>query len=100
MQLRRIAFACLGACCISSGKGIPLGCYASQSTRNTAKVVVTDPDKGHSIGLRQGQVLEVRLESQPSTGYKWSLQADSTEKLKLLNEIESKPEAAGYDRPV
>jgi hypothetical protein len=57
MRFRRIGLACLGACCILFGE-IPVGCYASQSSKENDKVVVTDPDKGRNIALRAGQVLE------------------------------------------
>ena len=72
----------------------------STQAKQTDELVITDPDKGRSIELSEGQVLEVRLESLPTTGYKWSLDSDSTEKLKLIDQTETKPETPGYDMPV
>jgi len=68
----------------------------STQAKQTDELVITDPDKGRSIELSEGQVLEVRLESLPTTGYKWSLDSDSTEKLKLIDQTETKPETPGY----
>jgi len=100
VRRKRFTQLCI-ACCFVVFEGTTLlGCHASQSAKETDKLVVTDPDKGRSIELREGQVLEVRLESQPTTGYKWSVHSDTTEKLTLIDQTETKPETPGYDRPV
>jgi hypothetical protein len=33
--------------------------------------VVTDADKGGTVEIKMGDVLEVRLNSNPTTGYEW-----------------------------
>jgi predicted secreted protein len=100
LQLGKIVFAYFVACWLFLGIGVLLGCSASQSSKDKAKVVVTDAEKGRAVGLRQGQILEVQLESQPGTGYKWYVHPDSTQRLKLVNEDQTKPEKSGFDRPV
>jgi inhibitor of cysteine peptidase len=76
-----------------------MGCSSNRSSKTGIKIV-TDSDKSSRVDLDQGQVLEVRLTSQPGTGYKWYLDPKSTEKLKLIEESQTKPKSAGYDRPV
>ena len=38
-----------------------------------ATKVVTDADKGGTVQIKMGDVLEVRLSSNPTTGYEWYL---------------------------
>jgi inhibitor of cysteine peptidase len=48
--------------------------------------VVTDADKGGDVQMKVGDKLEVRLKSNPSTGYMWYLHPKSTALLKLRGE--------------
>ncbi len=61
-----------------SGIRINMGAYggtteASKSISNVPEVVnVNDSDNGSQVTLRQGQILAVTLESNPTTGYSWA----------------------------
>jgi predicted secreted protein len=46
-----------------------VGCVTAPS------LIVTDPDNGKSITLKKGDVIEIRLEAQLSTGYGWKIQS-------------------------
>jgi len=53
----------------------------AQTIDNTQKkapptVIITDADNGKDIDLPQGGLLEVRLKSDPSTGYSWAIKGD------------------------
>jgi inhibitor of cysteine peptidase len=61
---------------------------------------VTDAEKGGVIALKSGDVLEVRLSSNPSTGYRWSLHPNSTPLLVLLDESSTKQTEPGVGRPI
>ena len=68
---------------------------ASAATR-----VITDADKGATVHLKVGDVLEVRLRANPSTGYMWYLHKDSTKLLKLTGQSQTEPTEPGVGRPV
>jgi len=53
--------------------------------------VVTDSDKGSAVHLRTGDTLEVRLKSNPSTGYMWYVHPRSTPLMKLVHQSETEP---------
>jgi inhibitor of cysteine peptidase len=65
-----------------------------------ATKVVTDADKGREIDLKIGDSLELRLPSNPSTGYMWYLQAKSTTLLKLTHQSQTEATEPGVGRPV
>ncbi|MGA9670081.1 MAG: protease inhibitor I42 family protein [Terracidiphilus sp.] len=65
-----------------------------------ATKVVTDEDKGNDIQLKVGDVLEVRLKSNPSTGTRWYVHPKSTTLLKLGSETEIPGTEPGADRPM
>jgi inhibitor of cysteine peptidase len=66
-----------------------------------ATKVVTDADKGGTVTIKMGDVLEVRLSSNPSTGYAWYLQKQSTALLKLTGQSQAQPTGPGtVGRPV
>lgn len=62
--------------------------------------VLTDADNGGTFHLRAGDMLELRLRSNPSTGYMWSVQAASTPLLKLTGQSQTKPTEPGVGRPI
>ena len=47
---------------------------------------MTDADKGETVEIKMGDVLEVRLSSNPSTGYMWYVHKQSTALLKLTSQ--------------
>jgi len=77
---------------------VVLACHAGQSSHSTHNV--TESDKGSEVALRVGDILEVRLRSQPGTGYKWYVHPNSSSLLTLIDETQTKPLTSGFDRPV
>jgi len=65
-----------------------------------ATKVVTDADNGKAVEIKMGDVLEVRLSSNPSTGYAWYLQKQSTPLLKLTGQSQTQSTQPGVGRPV
>jgi inhibitor of cysteine peptidase len=64
-----------------------------------ATKVVTDADNGKTVQIKMGDVLEVRLSSNPTTGYEWSLQKQSTTLLKLSGQSSTKPKTSALGSP-
>ena len=69
-------------------------------SRPAATKVITGKDKGGEVHLRPGDHLELRLKSNPSTGYMWYVQATSTPLLKLVQQSQTEPTRPGVGRPV
>ena len=67
---------------------------------SAATKVVTDADKGGTVTIKMGDVLEVRLSSNPSTGYMWYLHKQSTALLKLTGQTQTQATQPGVGRPV
>jgi len=65
-----------------------------------ATTVVTDADKDSTVQVKLGDTLEVRLKSNPATGYAWAVHPKSSALLRLTAETQSQPEAPDQDRPV
>jgi inhibitor of cysteine peptidase len=56
-----------------------------------ATKTVTDADNGKTVQIKMGDVLEVRLSSNPTTGYEWYVQKQSTALLKLTGQSWTQP---------
>jgi len=67
---------------------------------SAATKVVTDADKGGTVEIKMGDVLEVRLNSNPTTGYEWYLQKQSTALLKLTGQSWTQPPPDHVGAPV
>ncbi|MGA9061862.1 MAG: protease inhibitor I42 family protein [Terracidiphilus sp.] len=65
-----------------------------------ATKVVTDADKGATVHLKIGDVLEVRLNSNPTTGYEWSVDPKSTTLLKPAGQSQTQATQPGVGRPI
>jgi predicted secreted protein len=65
-----------------------------------ATKTVTDADNGKTVQIKAGDVLEVRLGSNPSTGYAWYLQKQSTTLLKLSGQSQTQSTQPGVGRPI
>jgi inhibitor of cysteine peptidase len=52
---------------------------------------VTDKDNGTAVHLKTGEMLEVRLGSNPSTGFAWYIMKGSTTLLKLTSQSQAGP---------
>lgn len=63
----------------------------SSQTANAATKVVTDADKGGEVHLKVGDTLEVRLKSNPTTGYMWYVHKESMPLLKLAHQSQTDP---------
>jgi inhibitor of cysteine peptidase len=63
-------------------------------------VVITDANKGGAVHLKAGDTLEMRLKSNPSTGYRWSVLPESTPLLKLVGTSQTEPTKSGVGRPI
>ena len=61
--------------------------------------VFTDADKGGQVRLKVGEGFEVRLKSNPSTGFMWYLHKNSTPLLKLVSQTETESKEPGMGRP-
>jgi predicted secreted protein len=77
-----------------------LGIVCSSPKGLAATKVVTDADKGGSIHLKAGDTLELRLYSNPSTGFLWYVEKESTPLLKLVGTTETEPKLPGVGRPI
>jgi len=62
--------------------------------------VVTNADKGGDIHLKVGDTLEVRLKSNPTTGFAWYLHKESTPVLKLVHQTATEPTDQSADPSV
>src|SRR5208337_3461771 len=71
----------------------------SQPVR-AATQTITDADKGSTVHLKAGDRLEVRLKSNPTTGFMWYLKKESTRLLKLTGQSETKPPEPADGQPV
>ena len=65
-----------------------------------ATKVVTDDDKGSDVEIKLGDTLEVRLASNPSTGYMWYVHPKSTALLKLTGLTQTDAAEPGVGRPI
>jgi predicted secreted protein len=65
-----------------------------------ATKVVTDSDKGTTVEIKMGDVLEVRLNSNPTTGYAWYVHKQSTPLLKLTGQSQTQSTQPGVGRPI
>jgi predicted secreted protein len=61
--------------------------------------VATDAEKGTDVQVKVGDVLEVRLNASPSTGFKWYVHPKSTALLRLSGETQTAGPEAAADRP-
>jgi inhibitor of cysteine peptidase len=65
-----------------------------------ASKVITDADKGGEVRLKAGERFELRLKSNPSTGYMWYVEGKSTPLVKLVKQTQTEAEEPGAGRPV
>jgi len=77
-----------------------LGVVCCQARASAATKVVTESDKGATVHLRAGEVLEVRLKSNPSTGFMWYVEPKSTPLLKLAGQSQTEPAGSAVGKPI
>lgn len=73
--------------------------FASKAACAASKIV-TDADKGGEVHLKMGDTLEVRLKANPSTGFMWYIQKESTPVMKLVHQTQADAAEPGVGRPV
>jgi predicted secreted protein len=73
---------------------------AGPAAARAATKVVTDADKGTTVHLKMADVLEVRLSSNPTTGYQWSVDPKSTPLLRQTSQSQSPAAQPGVGRPI
>src|SRR5664280_376922 len=63
------------------------GCRVASFSEEKALsgTTLTQTDQGKSISIRPGEVMEISLKENPSTGFRWSLEKSNDEILELLN---------------
>jgi inhibitor of cysteine peptidase len=54
-----------------------------------ADKIITDADKGGVVHLKAGERFEVRLKSNPTTGFMWYLEKESTPIVKLVHQSQA-----------
>jgi inhibitor of cysteine peptidase len=69
-------------------------------TAFAATTVVTDAERGSDVPMEVGDTLEVRLPSNPSTGYTWYVHPKSTALLRLSGQSQTQATEPGAGRPV
>jgi predicted secreted protein len=69
-------------------------------TAFAASRVITDADKGGLVQLTTGDILEVHLKSNPTTGYMWYVHPKSTPLLKLIGQSQTQAPQPGVGRPI
>ncbi len=75
--------------------------FALESKAVTAATrVITDADNGGSVHLKMGDILEVRLHANPTTGYKWYVHPKSTRLLRLVGQSQTQVREPGVGRPL
>ena len=71
----------------------------STFTASAATRILTDSDKGAKISIVYGDQIELRLASNPSTGYMWYVHPKSTSLVKLISQSETDSKLPGVGRP-
>ena len=66
---------------------IAIACSAQAAFAATK--AVTDADKGGVVRLKAGDRLEVRLSANPTTGFMWYIEKESTPLLKLVHQTQT-----------
>lgn len=61
--------------------------------------IFTNADKGSQVRLKAGEVFELRLKLNPTTGFMWYVHRKSTPLLKLVSQSTSEAKEPGEGRP-
>jgi inhibitor of cysteine peptidase len=74
-----------------------IACFSQAALAATK--VVTDADKGGVVHIKFEDQLEVRLKANPSTGYMWYIEKESTPLLKLHHQTQADIPAPVEEQP-
>jgi predicted secreted protein len=77
---------------------VAIACSAQAAFAATK--VITDANKGGAVRMKAVDRLELRLKSNPSTGYMWYVEKESTPLLKLVRQSQTEPTKPGVGRPI
>jgi inhibitor of cysteine peptidase len=69
-------------------------------TAFAATKTITDADNGTVVHIRYTDKLEVKLESNPTTGFMWYVMTGSTPLVKVKGQKQTLPEEGGLGQPV
>jgi predicted secreted protein len=65
----------------------PKESHATQAIQhNMNNITVTDKDNGNTFELRTGDILTLKLESIPGTGYSWYIERNDSKLMELMGE--------------
>jgi len=92
LRLATVLFVTLGVLAITSAVRPP--------SAFAATLVATDADKGGSVRLKAGDILEVHLKSNPTTGYQWYVHPKSTPLMKPIGASQTQARQPGVGRPI
>ena len=76
---------------------VTIACFAQ--TALAATKVITDADKGGEVRIKAVDRLEVRLKSNPTTGYMWYVEKESTPLLKLHHQSQTEVPVPVEEKP-
>jgi inhibitor of cysteine peptidase len=68
---------------------VAIACFSQAALAATK--VITDADKGGVIHMKLADQLELRLKANPTTGYMWYLEKESTPLVKLVHMTQTEP---------
>ena len=74
-----------------------IACFAQAALAATK--VITDADKGGVVHIKSVDQLELRLKSNPTTGYMWYVEKESTPLLKLHHQSQTEVPVPAEERP-
>ena len=96
--LSGVAGLCLASAMLAQQPGVSAS--GAPGKADASALTLTDQDNGKAIELASGAMLIVQLPSNPSTGYSWSAQGD-TSPLKLVksNQVEQKQSSQRVGAP-
>lgn len=77
---------------------VAIACFSQAALAATK--VITDADKGGVVHMKFVDRLEVRLSSNPTTGYMWYVEKESTPLLKLHHQTQTDATEPGVGRPI
>jgi inhibitor of cysteine peptidase len=77
---------------------VAIACSAQAAFAATK--VIKDANKGGAVRMKAVDRLELRLKSNPSTGFMWYVQPKSTPLLKLVRQSQTEPTKPGVGRPI
>jgi inhibitor of cysteine peptidase len=77
---------------------VTIACSAQAALAATK--VIKDANKGGEVRIKLMDRLELRLKSNPSTGFMWYVEKESTPLLNLHHQSQTEPTKPGVGRPI